>query len=313
MGLDNGADIAENRGTGGVSARIENRPVESAGMDALIAAVRGRLLLCLAVSFAFGIVFGVWAFVKTPIYRGTTILAPADLEKKGVGSGLSSALGSVSGFAALAGLGLGGNDYATEEAIAVLKSEQLTEGFIADNNLWPELYPKLWDAQAGHWRAGIKKVPTPGRAFRAFNSIRKVQRDTKTGLITLQVDWKDPVLAANWTNQLVERLNDEMRNRALKQAEASMGYLQSELATTYDVTTREAISRLMEEQIKHEMLAHVTKEYALQVVDKAIAADLDAPVRPIKILYIAFGLVFGALVGMCLALWLDKRKFSAGN
>ena len=150
MGLDNGADIAENRGTGGVSARIENRPVESAGMDALIAAVRGRLLLCLAVSFAFGIVFGVWAFVKTPIYRGTTILAPADLEKKGVGSGLSSALGSVSGFAALAGLGLGGNDYATEEAIAVLKSEQLTGGFIQDNNLWSELFPQAWDAQAGH-------------------------------------------------------------------------------------------------------------------------------------------------------------------
>jgi uncharacterized protein involved in exopolysaccharide biosynthesis len=282
-------------------------------MDALIVAVRRRLLLCIAVSVAFGIVFGVWAFVKTPIYRGTTILVPADLDKKGMGSNLSSALGSVSGFAALAGLGLGGNDYATEEAIAVLKSEQLTGGFIQDNNLWPELFPQAWDAQAGHWKAGIKKVPTLGRAFRAFNSIRKVQRDSKTGLITLQVDWKDPHKAADWTNQLVERLNDEMRNRALKQAEASMGYLQNELSTTYDVTTREAISRLMEEQIKHEMLAHVTREYALQVVDKAIAADLDAPVRPIKILYVAFGLVFGALVGTCVALWLDKRKFSAGE
>lgn len=280
-------------------------------MDALIAAVRGRLLLCVAVSIAFGIAFGVWAFLKTPIYRGTTILVPADLDKKGMDSGLSSALGSVSGFAALAGLGLGGNDYATEEAIAVLKSEQFTEGFIEDNNLWPELYPKLWDAKAGHWRAGIKKVPTPGRAFRAFNSIRKVQRDTKTGLITVQIDWKDPVLAANWTNQLVERLNDEMRNRALKQAEASVGYLQNEFANTVDVSTREAISRLMEGQIKQQMRAHVTKEYALQVVDKAIPSDLDAPVRPIKILYVAFGLVFGALVGMYVALRLDKRKLSA--
>jgi uncharacterized protein involved in exopolysaccharide biosynthesis len=286
-------------------------PLQSAGIDALIAAVRRRSLLCVAISVAFGIAFGVWAFEKTPIYRGTTILAPADLDKKGMGSSLSSALGSsVSGFAALAGLGLGGNDYATEEAMAVLKSEQFTEGFIQDNNLWPELFPKLWDAQAGHWKAGIKKIPTPGQAFRAFTSIRKVQRDTKTGLITLQVDWQDPDKAANWTNQLVERLNDEMRNRALKQAEASMGYLQNEIATTIDVVTREAISRLMEEQIKQQMLAHVTKEYALKVVDKAMPADLDAPVRPIKILYIAFGLVFGAMVGMWAALRLDKRKFS---
>jgi uncharacterized protein involved in exopolysaccharide biosynthesis len=308
--LEIGANAAWNGGYKGVIARAEDMPLDSTGFDSLIGAVRRRLLLCVAISIAFGIAFGFWAFEKTPIYRGTTILAPADLDKKGMGSSLSSALGEVSGFAALAGLGLGGNDYATEEAIAVLKSQQFTEGFIQDNNLWPDLFPTLWDAQAGHWKAGIKKVPTPGRAFRAFNSVRKVERDSKTGLITLQIDWKDSRKAANWANMLVERLNDEMRNRALKEAEASMGYLQNELATTVDVSTHEAISRLLEQQIKTEMLAHVTKEYALQVVDTAIPADLDAPVRPVKILYIAFGLSFGATVGAFVALWLDKRKIS---
>jgi hypothetical protein len=110
---------------------------------------------------------------------------------------------------------------------------------------------------------------------------------------------------------LVERLNDEMRNRALKQAEASVGYLQNELAITVDVSTREAISRLMEDQIKQEMLAHVTKEYALQVVDKAIPADFDAPVWPVKILFIVFGLFFGALLGIGTAVWFNRRKLAA--
>ena len=286
-------------------ARVE--PLDRAGVDAVIIAVRRRLLLVFGVALAFGIAFGVLAYVVTPIYRGTTILVPADLEKKGSGSGLSSALGSVGGFAALAGMGLGGSDYATEEAIAVLKSQQFTQAFIRDNNLMPDLFPKSWDAAAGHWKTGIKKVPTIGAGFRAFDRTRKVVRETKSGLITLQIDWKDPVKAAAWANALVERLNDEMRKRALDQAEASMGYLQNELATTIDVATREAISRLMEGQIKQEMLAHVTKEYALQVVDRAIPADLDAPVRPIKILYVAFGLFFGALMGTAAAVWLDRR------
>lgn len=79
------------------------------------------------------------------------------------------------------------------------------------------------------------------------------------------------------------------------------------MTTTVDVNTREAVSRLMEEQIKQEMLAHVTKEYALKVVDRAIPADLDFPVKPIKILYIAAGLFVGALIGAVMAIRLDQR------
>jgi uncharacterized protein involved in exopolysaccharide biosynthesis len=289
-------------------ARIDERPDSSAGTDFWFTAVRRRPLLVLAMSIAFGVAFGVLAYLTTPTYRGTTILAPADLEKQGMGSGLSSALGSVSGFAAIAGIGLGENDYATEEAMAVLKSEYFTEGFIQDNNLMPELFPKAWDAQAGRWKTGLRKIPTLGAGFRRFNKIRKLTRESKSGLITVQVDWKDPVKAAEWTNRLIERLNDEMRRRALNQAEASMGYLQNELANTVDVSTREAISRLMEGQIKQEMMAHVTKEYALKVVDKAIPADIDAPVWPIKVLYVAFGLIFGAMVGSGAALWVEKRR-----
>ena len=90
------------------------------------------------------------------------------------------------------------------------------------------------------------------------------------------------------------------------EADASMGYLQNEIATMVDVNTREAISRLMEEQIKQEMLAHVTKQYSFKVVDSAIPADRDSPV-PIKILYIAAGLFLGALFGAAIAVRFDKR------
>jgi capsular polysaccharide biosynthesis protein len=257
------------------------------GVDAVIAAVWRRRLMVMAVSLLFAIGAYVVAHFATPIYRGKTVLAPADLDKKSGSSGLGSALGSVGGFAALAGLGLGGNDYATED-------------------LLPELFPVNWDPVAKHWRPE-KKVPTLGAGFRAFDRVRKVQKDNKTGLITVQIDWRNPITAAKLTNDLVERLNDEMRRRALVEADASMGYLQHENATMIDVNTREAISRLMEDQIKQEMLAHVTKEYALKVVDRALPADLDAPVKPIKVLYIAVGLFLGALFGAAIALRLDKR------
>jgi uncharacterized protein involved in exopolysaccharide biosynthesis len=293
-----------------VSTTIERATGAPGGIEGIAGAVRNRLLVVAAISVAFAIGFGIIANLKTPIYRGATVLAPADLDKKSVGSSISSALGSVSGLGALAGIGFGGNDYATEEAMAVIKSQEFTEDYIKDKNLLPMLFPKAWDAATGRWKPG-KKPPTLGAGFRVFESIRKVTRDKGSGLITLQVDWKDPVKAAGMANELVERLNDEMRQRALIQAQASIGYLQNEFASTADVSTHEAISRLMEDQIKQEMLAHVTKQYSLQVVDRAIPADLDAPVRPIKVLYIAFGLFFGAMVGIFVAVRLDKRASSS--
>jgi uncharacterized protein involved in exopolysaccharide biosynthesis len=292
-----------------VSARIEHVAAAPSGIEGIVGAVRGRWLLVTAISVAFAVLFWILVNHMTPIYRGATILAPADLDKKSMGSGLSSALGSVSGFAALAGVGLGSNDYATEEAMAVLKSQEFTQDYIKDKNLLPLLFPKAWDAATGSWKPG-KKQPTLGAGFRAFENIRKVKRDKTSGLISLQVDWKDPLKAADMANELVDRLNDEMRQRALVQAEASIGYLQKEFASTADVTSHEAISRLMEDEIKQEMLAHVTKQYSLQVVDRAVPADLDAPVRPIKVLYIAFGLFFGAAVGTLVAVKVNKRAVS---
>src|SRR5208283_4210036 len=85
-------------------ARIDERPDSSARTDVWFTAVLRRPLLVLAMSIAFGVAFGVLAYLTTPTYRGTTILAPAEVEKQGMGSGLSSALGSVSGFAAIAGI-----------------------------------------------------------------------------------------------------------------------------------------------------------------------------------------------------------------
>ena len=64
-----------------------------------------------------------------------------------MGSGREFGVGLRRGGTPLVGEGLSGGDYATEEAIAVLKSRYFTEAFIRDNNLLPELFPKLWDSE----------------------------------------------------------------------------------------------------------------------------------------------------------------------
>ncbi len=248
-------------------------------------------------------VFVTAAFLMQRVYRASTVLTPANIAREGAGAGLSSALGQLGGLAALAGVNLGGNGADTEEALAVLQSRQFTESFIQERNLMPELFARRWDAKAGRWKDPPGRQPTLAKAFKLFdNRIRSIVRDKKTGLVTLQIDWQDREEAADWANDLVGRLNAEMRGRAVRKSVASVGYLEKELDTTTVVPTREAINRLIESQIKERMFANVNLDYAFRVVDRAMAPDADDPVKPQKILMLVEGALLGLGIGIALVL-----------
>ncbi|MBS0366234.1 MAG: hypothetical protein JSR67_10480 [Proteobacteria bacterium] len=247
---------------------------------------------------AFMCLFAAAAFVMKPVYRSSVLVVTASMERQGLSGSIGGSIGSLGGLASLAGINLGGNSAEMEEALAVLKSRRFTEAFIRDKQLLPKLYPSKWDAGKQAWRIDTKP-PTPAKAYKYFDkSIRSVIQDKKTGLITLQIDWEDPVEGAAWANELIQRLNAEMRDRALAQANASLGYLEKELEKTSVVATRDAISRLIEVQIKQRMLANVTEEYAFRIVDRALPADKDDRLRPHKVVLSAAGLVVGTIIGI---------------
>jgi LPS O-antigen subunit length determinant protein (WzzB/FepE family) len=250
----------------------------------------------------FAIAFTAIAFLMTPIYRASTLLVPAGIERGRLGS-LNSTLGQLGGLASLAGLNLGSGDIETEEALAVLRSREFTQRFISEKNLMPELYSSKWDFDKKAWKVPEKKQPTPADAYKYVDKgIRHINRDVKTGLVTVQIDWKNRDEAASWGNAMVERINDEMRDRAIIQADAYIGFLTQELAKTTDIGIRDAINHLIESQIKQRMVASVSKEYAFRVIDRALAPDAKDRERPIKSLYALMGLALGLAVGCFAAL-----------
>jgi uncharacterized protein involved in exopolysaccharide biosynthesis len=242
-------------------------------------------------------VFTAVAFLLPPKYRAVTVVISAGLERNAINGSANSIVGSLGGLASLAGVSMGG-DEATEESLAVLQSRGFTEAFISDKNLVPLFFAKKWDARANKWKVSEQDIPSLHEAFRYFDEqVRKVIEDKKTKLIRVQIDWKDRHEAADWTNELVRRLNSEMRRRAIAKAEASLVFLEKELAVTTEIGERETLFRLIEAQIRQRMLATVTQEYAFRVVDTATAPDANESVRPKKLFMVAAGLLIGVIVG----------------
>jgi uncharacterized protein involved in exopolysaccharide biosynthesis len=248
-----------------------------------------------ASSFLLGVLALVIGFLTTPIYRATAVLIPASAEHANLGS----SLGSLGGLAALAGVNLGGSGTDTQEALGFLRSRQFGYQFINDNNLIPQFFDDKWDSAAGKWKVPVENQPTLADAFRYFDrTVRTVVEDKRTGLITLQINWRDREAAGVWANELVTRLNAEMQHRAIERADASLGFLKKELEATAVVDTRNAINRLIETQVNQRMLASVTAEYAFRVVDRAVTPGKYDKVRPRKMLMALTGGFLGFLAGI---------------
>lgn len=269
-----------------------------------------RKWLIVAAMLVFTAAFTALAFLSTPVYRATAVLMPASTGRMGsLGS-----LGSLGGLASIAGINLGqagGNQ--TEEAMAVLRSREFSEAFMADNKLLPVLFADKWNAAGGAWIGGASAQPSMAKAYKKLNKIRVIEEDKKTGLVNLQIDWTDPALAASWANELVARLNSTMKARAIARSTAYVDFLQKELAHTSEVETRTAISRLIEAQVNERVLASVSPDYAFRIVDRATVPDVHDPLWPNKPLLVVLGAITGLVVGCFLALVLHAMAARAAR
>jgi uncharacterized protein involved in exopolysaccharide biosynthesis len=261
-----------------------------------------RRRLVAGVALATAVVGVVLSLLMKPVYRSEVLLAPVQEDSAMAAvSGMASQLG---GLAALAGLALP-KQQAQVEALATLKSRALAEEFITERKLMPVLFARKWDEKRGKWKSDRPdKIPTMGDALKMFDArVREVREDTKTGLVTLRIDWHDRKLAADWANDLVARANQRLRLRAIAEAEQSTEFLNRELAKTRSVEITEAINRLIEAQIKRKMVANVQPQFAFKVIDPAVPSDRDKRVKPKrKLMVLAFGFA-GVLLGMLVALW----------
>ncbi len=275
-----------------------NVPAQTAASDVKLKSLaeivsRDRKLI-LIVTAIFGVVALVGAIFSEKQYKSTIQFSVVTNQQHGGGAGgMMSQFGAL---ASLAGVSIGG-DSEKFEAIALLQSRYLTEMFIEQNDLLPVLYPKSWDAKAGRWiNSDPKKIPTLWKAEVQFRKLRTVVQDPKTGLVTLSITWRDPVLAAKWANGLVALTNKLSRDRAIRDSERNIAYLRDQATKTQLVPVQTALSTLLENEYKQSMLAGGNEEYALKVIDPGAVPELPSSIR--RAFVVLGGLLGGLFLGL---------------
>mgnify|MGYP003649684975 CR=1 FL=1 len=258
------------------------------------------------------------ALTMTEIYTAETTLAQAEQEQSS--GGLASQFG---GAAALLGVNINsGSGDNINTAIATLMSRQFIGRFIEENNLLVPLFASNWNKSTQNsvideniynpidieWLRE-SGGPTPQEAFRKFSEILTVTGpDRNTGIVTVAISWHNPIEAAEWVNQLVAALNQDLLTRDVQEANNAISYLRRQLEITQLVDMQRVFYQLIESQIRITMLADVRDEYVFRVIDPAVVPDRrSAPRR-------ALICVIGTMAGGMLALMLVyvRRTFRSG-
>lgn len=239
-------------------------------------------------------VAAILTFVIDAKYQASVTLSPvSDDSSGGRLGGLASIASQLSG---LGGIGIGGPGATQkQESLATLQSEALTERYINDNNLLPVLYDTKWDAAQHRWKKlAADDVPTLWKANQFFRRhVRSVANDTKTGLTTMTITWKDPHEAADWANGLVKLTNDFLRTKAIDDSERNIAYLKDQLSKTNVIGVQTAFNSLLENEMKKAMLAQGNREYALKVIDPAFPPEKRS--SPIPELWLPMGFLLGLI------------------
>lgn len=251
-------------------------------------------------------VFAVIILLLRPnMYTSQMLLVPVN--KEGSSNMLQGLAGQFGGLANLAGINLGatGND---ENIIAkqTLRSRAFLLEAIKDNSLEAKVYAAygiekgkivydtdLYDEASKQWNKDAldgHESPTDTQLYEQVMSYYSVVENTEDGTIELSFEHVSPEFSMKFLLIVFDKINHQMRARALEKSKNRLDYLMKESETATVASVRQVLAQLVETEINKKLLIDTEPHYSFDVVDPAFVPDeKSSPMRAVILILVLFG------------------------
>lgn len=146
--------------------------------------------------------------------------------------------------------------------------------------------------------------PSLLEAHEAFLDILSISQDKKTGYVTVAVEHKSPVVAAQWVNWLVKDVNEAVKSQDVDEATKSVEYLKQQVEDTSLAELQEMFFELIQSQMETITLTKVRPEYVFKTIDPAVVPEEKS--SPRRAVICILGTLFGGILS---ALFVVIRQF----
>lgn len=283
----------------------------------------GNKIKIIGITAVFAVVSVIYALSVPNQYKASALLAPAQQQS----GGLSGALGQLGGLASLAGVSIGGGE-SSEAQVAqeIMKSWSFIEGFIADNDLAAEVYAaEGWSRESNQLKfdndvyavktktwlvkndnIGRLGPPTSWQLFKKFSEMLAVSEDKKSGLISISIEYYSPQIAKQWLDLYISSINKHMQARQVVKVSNNIEYLEAQIEKTSITEMQEVFYTIIEEQIKSQMLAEASPDYAFVAVSPSMVPEEKS--QPKRALICILGTLLGGILSVLTVLVLHFAR-----
>ena len=269
-----------------------------------------RLIIASTVSFA--IIALIYSLTLTNIYQSTALLSPV-----GDQSNSSQSLNNLGGLASLAGINIsstsGGN---STKAITKITTLSFFEENILPNIFLPDLmavrtwdedsnsviYDSSYNVQTGKWN----NIPHPQKSYKAFKGKLQVSEDYETKFLTISVKHESPHIAKEWTELVVNQINDSFRAKDKREAESAMNFLNTQMALTSYTEIKQVVAQILKQKMQQLTLIEANKFYVFSYLDQPAVARNK--IEPSRTSICILGTLLGFMLGVLFVLVRDYFK-----
>ncbi len=239
-------------------------------------------------------------------YKSSVLLAPQEQSKP--------SLGGLASLAGLAGINIGGSNADTTSLLkATLQDYGFNEMLIKKYNLTDKISPKSMRKNmvfalgySGIYDAIHSKQKEDNKTedekiydtYKVLQKIISINKDKKTGLITLSATTQDRFLSKKLVDIYLKELTSAVRNREMKDTNKKIEYYKNELSNTSDITLKTQISNLIATLMQKKVLSQANEYYNVSKVTDATVPYIKDKAKPKRALIVIVAFITSIILAI---------------
>ncbi|MDA9143667.1 Wzz/FepE/Etk N-terminal domain-containing protein [Gammaproteobacteria bacterium] len=274
--------------------------------------LEGKRIIVSVTAFV-SIVGVIYSLLLPNIYESKALLFPVNTSNS-----IAGALGSYGSFSGLTGISLPsvegeGNSLKATEKMGTLS---FFENNIFSNIYLPDLmavkawnaktnslvYDKdVYDVESNAWVRDVsypkQTIPSAQESYEIFKEDHlSFSVDKKSGFITLAVKHQSPFIAKEWTELIINEVNDFYRTKDKLESEKAVSYLNQQISLTSLSEIKEALALLLQEQVKKLTLIEASELYVFDYIDPP--AVMEKKSEPRRSLICIMAAILGCMLSV---------------
>ena len=266
----------------------------------------------------FAVLSVIYSLSLTNLYTSQALLVPTSLN--------SNSTSQYKALASVAGVNLDDPSPDVTLAIAFINSKKIIRQLIKHESFLPDLMAAkkwhiksnsiiydddLYDKKNKKWVREVdfpfQQVPSEQEAFELFSEQINITEDKKNQLVTLSVEHISPSVSQQWAEWIIDEANTMVANLRIEESENSIKYLNDQIKLTPYAELRTMFFSLIQENTQNMMLAKVSKQYALTIIDPPLIPEIKS--SPQRALIFILGTLLGGMLSILIIL-VRKYGFS---